>query len=81
MPVLVFGLEAVVIGHPAQQVLDSADAGVGYRSTVRIADNDLLVLAADPPLRPRLAAFLEYRMRSSFFSSNSLMNQPQSRLP
>jgi hypothetical protein len=29
MPVLVFGLEAVIGGHPAQEILDAAGAGVG----------------------------------------------------
>src|SRR5260370_13530298 len=59
MPVLVFGLEAVVSGHPQQQVLDPARAGVGDSGTVGSADDDLFVLGADPPLRTRLAAILE----------------------
>ena len=56
---LVFRLEAVVRRHPAQQILDSAGAGVGDSGTVGSADDDLLVFGADPPIRPRLAAFLE----------------------
>ena len=59
MPMLVFRLEAVVGGHPAQQVLDAAGAGVGDSGTVGSADDDLFVLGADPPLRARLAAVLE----------------------
>ena len=59
MPVLVLGLEAVVGGHPAQEILDAAGAGVGDSGTVGRADKNLFVLGADAPLRTRLAAFLE----------------------
>ncbi len=59
MPVLVFGLEAVVSGHPPQQVFDPARAGVGDCGTVGGADDDFFVLGTDAPLRPRLAARLE----------------------
>ena len=59
MPMLVLRLEAVVVGHPPQQVLDAAGAGVGDSGTVGIADDDLFVLGADPPLRARFAAVLE----------------------
>jgi hypothetical protein len=56
---LVLGLEPVVSRHPLQQILDAAGAGVGDSGTVGIADDDLFVLGSNPPLRARLAAFLE----------------------
>src|SRR5260370_18991448 len=59
MPVLVFGLEAVVSGHPPQQVLDPARAGVGDSGTVGRPAHDLFVLGTHPPFRPRLAAILQ----------------------
>jgi hypothetical protein len=57
--VLVFGLEAIVGHHPAQQVLDPAGTGVRDCGRVGGADDDLLVLGTDPPLSTGLAAILE----------------------
>src|SRR6266481_2667545 len=59
MSVLVLRLQPVIRGHPAQQILDATGAGVGDSGTVGSADDDLLVFGSDPPLRTRLAAFLE----------------------
>ena len=55
----VFRLEAVVRGHPMQERFDAAGAGVGDCGTVGSADDDLLVLGADSPLRAGFRAGLE----------------------
>src|SRR3954453_20287867 len=47
------------LGQPLQKRADAARSGVGERSQVVLGEAELLVLGADAPSRPRLAALLQ----------------------
>ena len=56
---LLFGLVAVALDHPAQDLFDAARARKGQGAAVLSRDRDLFVLGPDPPLLARLGPALE----------------------
>ena len=76
---LVLGLEAVAVGHFAEQIFDAAGAGIGHRAAVTCADGNLFVLGADAPILARLGALFEVADQVLFLF-NQFSHQSQSRL-